>query len=125
MKKLLFILFASTMMLTSCSKEYTLNSDLNGSWNMTSCAGYVVTDYAVFKFEKTSADKGKVTMTYKILGTSISSTGTYVLDSDTKITVTPDKQGEDIIVYTVLTHSSSELKVQQVSNSSTYIFAKQ
>ncbi len=126
MKKILFTLtlvIAAAVMMTSCSKEYTLNADLNGSWNMTTLNEATVSNYGLFTFVKSSETKGNVTMIYTWGNFSVTHTGTYVLTSDTKITVTPD-DGSDVMIYTVISHSSKDLKIKQESNGDVMVFAK-
>ncbi|MFM7023987.1 MAG: lipocalin family protein [Flavobacteriales bacterium] len=113
MKRILFVMMAAVaVMFTSCSKEFMLNADIQGSWELSTVNGNSTIAGTVFTFDKTDSDRGKVTMTYPTWnGGTTTYTGTYVLEGDTKITVTPDN-GSPAIIYTVISKSDSELKLQ-------------
>lgn len=112
MKKILFTLVvAVAVMFTSCSKEYTLNSHLNGEWELTSVDGTAISGYTMtIKFEKDGSDKGTYTST-ATWGTMPAQTdsGTYVLEEDTKITMTDSDAGSTADSSTVVSHSKTEL----------------
>jgi len=115
MKNLFLGFVAIAMIFASCSKEYTLNNQLNGSWDLSTLDGNAVTSgFKTLAFAKASDTKGTLVMTtvYGILTTTESFS--YVLESDTKITWTPTGAG-NVQVYTVVSHSASGLTLQDAN----------
>ena len=115
MKNLFLGFVAIAMIFASCSKEYTLNNQLNGSWDLSTYDGNAVTSgFKTLAFTKASDTKGTLVITTAVFGITTTESGSYVLESDTKITFTPSGAA-NVQVYTVVAHSSSSLTLQDAN----------
>lgn len=93
MKKFLFLSVAIlAFVLGSCSKEAKLNRKLDGKWDVVTFSGLTPASVGLtaFTIEFTKDKKGKGAYTTTMTEGSVSetSTGTYELTDDTKITMT-------------------------------------
>jgi len=83
-------MFAVAIMFASCSKSNKLNKRLDGEWNVVTIDGTALGsgESVVIKFTKDKKGKGAYVTTFTFSGVSDTETGTYVLEDDTKITMT-------------------------------------
>lgn len=106
MKKLLFVLIAAAMVLASCSKENKLNKKLEGTWKLVSTSEDGVTVTAESQgitstttFTKVDKESGTYSNSVIYLGMTYTTSGTYTLTDDTKITMTqtaPSTQAAEV-----------------------------
>ena len=118
MKKMIFALVGSALLLTACSRENKLNKILDGEWNVTELDNQPMPSgtTGTIKFEAGSKGTGNITSTFTVTGIAqpMVSTGTYELEEDTKMTTFV---GNDTSVVTVVSYSKTDLHFRDMDNS--------
>ena len=130
MKKILFLSVA-ILALVSCSKESRLNKKIDGTWDIVSVNGLMPSSIGLtsMTIEFTKDNKGKGAFTTKMTeGTlSESSTGTYVLTDDTKITMTDTPTSGEVSTpeeMTINSYSKTDLTMTSVEDKTVIILKK-
>ncbi len=131
MKKILVLMFAATLVVTSCSKEARLNRKLEGTWNVQSYTqnGIPVSLTGLTRsitFTKDKKGVGNYSMTTTILSFPTVETGTYAITSDTKITKTQVApvvtSGSAITVMNIVSFSKTDMTLSIVTSSGTDVY---
>ncbi len=126
MKKILFALLAiTTLSLSSCSKEQTINRQLDGSWNATIVDDVAVPSGTSVTYTFSKDKKGKGTGTYTASGFGAFD-GTYnfnytIVDDKITWTYTNSSVSE---VYTVSDHSKKDMTFTNTDGEKTVLEAK-
>ena len=102
MKKTLIAFVFTALIFASCSKEYYLSNDLNGTWDVTTSNGIAPTSATSVKFTKKNDTQGDVVVTTS----GISLAGTYTVAGDTQIAMT---LSGTVINFVVSSHTSKSL----------------
>jgi hypothetical protein len=129
MKKILFLAVA-ILALVSCSKESRLNKKIDGTWDIVSVNGQLPSSIGLtMTIEFTKDKKGKGAFTSKITEGSFSesSTGTYVLTDDTKITMTETPTSGQVSTpedMTINSYSKTDLTMTSVEDNTVIILKK-
>lgn len=130
MKKILFLAVA-ILALVSCSKESRLNKKIDGTWDIVSINGQLPSSIGLtsMTIEFTKDNKGKGAFTTKMTEGSFSesSTGTYVLTDDTKITMTETPTSGQVSTpedMTINSYSKTDLTMTSVEDNTVIILKK-
>lgn len=121
MKKMLFVMLAVVAVVAaSCSKEAKLNKTLDGTWNVTKIDGAALPTGMSMKITFVKGKKGVGTYTSVTtipgFGTD-TQTGSYELEDDTKLYMTPTGGTKD--TTTVVSYSKTDIKFSSVSGTTT------
>lgn len=127
MKKLLIALLAvTTLSLSSCSKDQTINRQLDGSWTATKVDGQDMPSGSSLEYTFSKDKKGKGTGTMNGTGfySAFSNVSFSYVIADEKITMTTSNTSFSA-TYTVSDHSKTEMTLTDMSdNSQTVLKAK-
>lgn len=119
MKKILFALFAVTVIVTSCSKEAKLNKRLDGKWNVVTYDGTALPSGASMSitFDKDKKGKGTYSMTQTFPPSpSYTDAGTYDLVDDATIYFLSSTAGSTQDTLNVASYSKTDLTLTTTSS---------
>jgi len=119
MKKTLLILFVVlSVLVTSCSKDATINRRIDGDWKVVTIAGMAPAGESyTFSFNKDKKLTGNGTLTYSSAVGTVATTFTYTV-ADQKITLTET----GVVTPDVLSVSKYEKKHIELIDSQNYVW---
>jgi hypothetical protein len=124
-KNLILLVVTSLFIMTSCSKDATVNKKIDGEWNIESIDGsaFLPGESIVFKFEKDKQGKGAFTITETYDGATYTQIGNYILEDDQYIYM---RTAEESFAYVlkIQEYSKTELKLFDEDFSEVWILKK-
>lgn len=124
-KNLILLVVTSLFIMTSCSKDATVNKKIEGEWIVESIDGslFVPGESIVFKFEKDKQGKGAFTITETYDGSNDTQIGNYILEDDQYIYLRTAAESY-ALVFKIQEYSKTELKLFDEDDSDLWVLKK-
>ncbi|MCC7452523.1 MAG: hypothetical protein IT222_00040 [Crocinitomix sp.] len=124
-KNLILLVVTSLFIMTSCSKDATLNKKIDGEWIVESIDGttFLSGMSIVFKFEKDKQGKGAFTITETYDGSTDTQIGNYILVDDQYIYLRTATESY-ALVFKIQEYSKTELKLFVEDDSDLWVLKK-